>query len=71
MSGIHGCVLVVGFEQMDSGPLIALPIYKPKISDLSVRLMNEKNGKRTIVKKTHDSKDLQPFENAGREYIKK
>jgi sterol carrier protein 2 len=65
LSGIHDCVLVVGFEQMESGPLVAAPTDRPTPSDLSVRLANTK------AKDSTTPKNPRLFGDAGREYMEK
>ncbi|KAL3485066.1 acetyl-CoA acetyltransferase [Aspergillus germanicus] len=64
-SGIHDCVLVVGFEQMNSGPLVSSVTDRPTPFDLSMRLMKAMRG----VDKT--PKNPQMFGNAGREYMER
>ncbi|KAL3465659.1 acetyl-CoA acetyltransferase [Aspergillus heterothallicus] len=64
-SGIHDCVLVVGFEQMTSGPLVSNVTDRPTPFDLSMRLMQATRG----ADKT--PKNPQMFGNAGREYMER
>lgn len=63
--GIHDCVLVMGFEQMQPGALPAASGDGPTPSDLSVKLMNKLRG----VEKT--PKNPRMFGDAGREYMEK
>jgi sterol carrier protein 2 len=64
-AGIHDCVLVVGFEQMAAGALVAPPSDRPTPSDLSVKLMAATRGQ------DKTPKNPQMFGNAGREYMEK
>ncbi|KAL4804328.1 acetyl-CoA acetyltransferase [Aspergillus unguis] len=64
-SGIHDCVLVIGWEQMASGPLVSNVTDRPTPSDLSVKLMQATRG----MDKT--PKNPQMFGNAGREYMER
>ncbi|KAL2802336.1 acetyl-CoA acetyltransferase [Aspergillus granulosus] len=64
-SGIHDCVLVVGFEQMNAGPLVSTVTDRPTPFDLSMRLMKATRG----ADKT--PKNPQMFGNAGREYMER
>jgi sterol carrier protein 2 len=64
-SGVYDCVLVVGFEQMQSGPLVSTVTDRPTPFDLSMRLMDAAWGK-------YDApKNPRMFGNAGREYMEK
>ncbi|KAH8697527.1 sterol carrier protein 2 [Talaromyces proteolyticus] len=64
-SGVHDCVLVIGFEQMQPGPLVSNVSDRPTPFDLSVKLMKATRGK------TETPKNPQLFGNAGREYMEK
>lgn len=64
-SGIHDCALVIGFEQMQPGPLISSVTDRPTPFDLSMRLMEATRGKNKTPK------NPQMFGNAGREYMEK
>jgi sterol carrier protein 2 len=64
-SGMHDCVLVVGFEQMNAGPLVSTVTDGPTPFDLSMRLMEATRG----ADKT--PKNPQMFGNAGREYLER
>ncbi|GFF53222.1 non-specific lipid-transfer protein [Aspergillus lentulus] len=64
-SGMHDCVLVVGFEQMNAGPLVSTVTDRPTPFDLSMRLMEATRG----ADKT--PKNPQMFGNAGREYMER
>lgn len=64
-SGVHDCVLVVGFEQMNAGPLVAPPSDRPTPSDLSMKLMQVTRGVENVPK------NPQMFGNAGREYMER
>ncbi|KAL2840049.1 hypothetical protein BJY01DRAFT_236876 [Aspergillus pseudoustus] len=61
----YNCVLVVGFEQMNRGPLVATATDRPTPSDLSVWLMAATSGQDKTPKK------LQMFGNPGRKYMEK
>ncbi|KAJ5212831.1 uncharacterized protein N7498_004477 [Penicillium cinerascens] len=64
-SGIHDCALVIGFEQMQPGPLVSSVTDRPTPFDLSMRLMEATQGKNKTPK------NPQMFGNAGREYMEK
>ncbi|KAI9044516.1 acetyl-CoA acetyltransferase [Aspergillus affinis] len=64
-SGAHDCVMVVGFEQMNAGPLVSNVTDRPTPLDLSVDLMQSTWGKNDAPR------NPQMFGNAGREYIEK
>ncbi|KAJ5378387.1 hypothetical protein N7509_011506 [Penicillium cosmopolitanum] len=64
-SGVHDCALVIGFEQMQPGPLHSNVKDRPTPFDLSMRLMETTRGK------TKSPKNPQMFGNAGREYMEK
>ncbi|KAE8382413.1 acetyl-CoA acetyltransferase [Aspergillus bertholletiae] len=63
--GTHDCVLVVGFEQMASGPLVTNIADRPTPYDLSVRLMSATRGP------SEAPKNPRMFGNAGREYMER
>lgn len=65
-AGIHDCILVVGFEQMESGPLVSKVTDRPTPFDLSVNLMRETKGWQDKT-----PKNPQMFGNAGKEYMEK
>lgn len=62
-AGVHDCMLVVGFEQMNSGPIAAPSSDRPTSLDLSVKLMDKNFG----IDKA--PRNPQMFGNAGREYM--
>lgn len=64
-AGTHDCVLVVGFEQMQSGPLVSKVTDRPTPFDLSEKLMQTTRGRNNAPK------NPQMFGNAGREYMEK
>ncbi|KAL2802813.1 acetyl-CoA acetyltransferase [Aspergillus granulosus] len=64
-SGLYDCALVVGFEQMNAGPLVSTVTDRPTPFDLSMRLMKATRG----ADKT--PKNPQMFGNAGREYMER
>lgn len=64
-AGAADCVLVIGFEQMQSGPIKGGFSDRPAPMGLSAAMMQEQYGK-------HDSPvNAQYFANAGREYMEK
>lgn len=65
-AGVHDCVMVIGFEQMNAGPLVASNSDKPTAMDLSEKLMRENNWADDKV-----PRNPQMFANAGREYMEK
>ncbi|OGM39652.1 hypothetical protein ABOM_011457 [Aspergillus bombycis] len=64
-SGLHDCVLVVGFEQMAAGPLVSNITDRPTPYDLSVKLMSATRGWADLPK------NPQLFGNAGKEYMER
>lgn len=64
-AGAADCILVIGFEQMQSGPIKGGFSDRPAPMGLSSKMMEEQFGK-------HDSPpNAQYFANAGREYMEK
>jgi sterol carrier protein 2 len=64
-SGAADCVMVIGFEQMQSGPIVGGMKDRPSPLELATNMMEETYGK-------HGSpRNAQFFANAGREYMEK
>jgi len=64
-SGAVDCVMVIGFEQMKSGPIKSGMTDRPSPMGLGTKMMEDLFGK-------HDSpRNAQYFANAGREYMDK
>jgi sterol carrier protein 2 len=64
--GVYDCVLVVGFEQMQPGPLGGGKAPDgPTPQNLAVELMEKTRGE------SNSPKNPQMFGNAGREYMEK
>lgn len=64
-NGAADCVLVVGFEQMNSGSIKSVWSDRPSPMGLSTTLMEETRGK------FDTPRNAQYFANAGREYMEK
>ncbi|KAA8650206.1 hypothetical protein EYZ11_003922 [Aspergillus tanneri] len=64
-SGSHDCVMVVGFEQMNAGPLVSNVTDRPTPFDLSMNLLEKTKGK------SKSPKNPYMFGNAGLEYMEK
>ncbi len=64
-AGVADCVLVIGFEQMQAGPIVSDDKSRPSPMGLSTAMMESEFGKHA------SPRNAQYFANAGREYMEK